>query len=297
MKRFYSELAANPAHYSFGYSIYGQIEAGDDLDALYAEGFLPFVGATDVSRMMYMARSGRVPVRGFRENTYHTRVRRKLASDDLTIDSYRWAEYPRQDEAVANIDRYFAFRHGRQAMSRERLLKVLTFDPEMRLVEYRSKNKVAGYSIELPMRDGMHQWYYAYTKDWEGKHLGAYLMLDFIVRTKHAGHTHAYLGVTYGPAMMYKTNFTPIEYWNGRIWVNDIKKLKQLLKSDAARIVVATDEWRDTIDQFHPAPFTFTRFAELRFIYNMLVATPRVALFVCMWLVLMAMAFAVTFFP
>lgn len=298
MKRFYSELAANPAHYSFGYSAYGELEEGDDLAALYAEGFLPFVGGEDVSRMMYMARSARVAAKEFRENTYHARVRRKVHDAGLTHASYAWHAYPRQEEALRVISEYFRFRHGREAMPRARLEKILSFDPCVMIVEYVSAGSVAGYSIEVPLREGAHQWYYAYTAAWEGRHLGAYIMLDFISRTKDGDGAYAYVGVTYGSSMLYKTNFQPIEYWNGRGWVRDAASLKKLLKTDALRVVVVTDEWRDTIHPFYPAPTGFgSGLGELKFLYLILTATPRVAIFMCLWFAIMALAVAAALFP
>lgn len=300
MKRFHSELAGDPAYYSFGYSVYGTLEDGDDFAMLYGEGYLPFVGVEDAPKMMYMARSGRIRAQEFRENTYHTRIRRKFSASagNLSVRSYPWTEYPQQAEALRIIGRYFRFRHGTSSMPPGRLEKILTFDPAMRLVEYRIRDVVAGYSIEMPMRDGLHQWYFAYTPAWKGKHLGAFIMLDVIARAKESGLAYAYIGATYGPSMIYKTNFRPLEYWGGYQWVQNADRLKALLRSDSLRTLVTVDAWRDARHVFYPAPFGFeSLFMELRFIYLIIVATPRVAVFFCAWLVLMALVLATTLFP
>lgn len=299
MKRFHSELAGDPAYYSFGYSVYGMLEDGDDFATLYSEGYLPFVGVEEASKMMYMARSGRIRTQEFRENTYHTRIRRKFpASAGMSIRSYPWTEYPQQEEALRTIGEYFRFRHGRNSMPPERLEKILAFDPAMRLVEYRIRNAVAGYSIEMPIRDGLHQWYFAYTPTWKGKHLGVFIMLDVITRAKESGLSYTYVGATYGSSMIYKTNFRPLEYWDGYQWVQDANHLKTLLRSDSLRTVVTVDAWRDARHVFYPAPFRFeSLFTELRFLYLIIVATPRVAVFFCAWLLLMALVLATTLFP
>lgn len=296
MKQFTSELAGDPSYYSFGYSVYGILEDGDDLAKLYAGGYLPFVGVEDAARMMYMARSGRIAAQEFRENTYHTRLRRKAAG--FSVRDYRWSEYPAQEDAIRLLLEYFRFRHGARAMPETRLRQILQFDPEMRLVEYKHGDVVAGYSVEFPLDTARHQWYFAYTRLWEGKHLGAYMMLDFITRTKESGLPHAYLGVTYGPSMVYKTNFHPIEFWNGRGWVRDAARLKALLKSDALRVLVTTDEWREAQNPYHAAPFDFSSiFVELRFLYLILASTPRIAIAVLIWTTLMALVLATTLFP
>lgn len=296
MKEFHSELAANPAHYSYGYSVYGTLEDTDNLSTLFEQGFFPFVAASDVPPMMYMTRGTRVRIAEFKERTYHTRVRRKAASHggEIDVHDFLWNDFLEKDVALSHIFDYFERRHGKGSMPRERLRLILEFPRDVHLVEYRIGGGVAGYSIEIHTREASYLWYFAYMKEYDNAHIGARIVLDCITRAKEAGRDYVYLGASHGPRIKYKTNFQPLEYWNGRSWIEDINnRFSRLIAADSLRVVVTTDEWRDTIKDFYPAPHAFgSFFLELRFLYLVLTATPRVMLVFVGWLLLLFVSIA-----
>ena len=139
-------------------------------------------------------------------------------------------------------------------MPNERLLAILASPFLTHISEYKLGDTTVAYILEIHGDNFIHSWYYAYDKAHEGTHLGAYLLLDLIRRAKVSEKKYAYMGVTYGPWMHYKTNYQPLEYWNGHTWVHDPKseQLKKLLATDHFRTLTMTDEWRDAKKQFYP---------------------------------------------
>jgi hypothetical protein len=49
---------------------------------------------------------------------------------------------------------------------------------------------------------------------------------------KKAGLTHYYLGTVYGAKALYKTNFEPVEWWDGLQWQRDVALLKEKARAD-----------------------------------------------------------------
>ena len=267
MKLFYSELSSNPAYYSFGYSVYGTKEPEDTLSGIYEQGFLPAVVVKDPTDIFYMCRGTRVAVRDFKERHKLGRVARKFDAIDTPI---RVTVHERSEFAVteAFMDfclNYFNFRHGKGSMPRERLQAILNSPYLTHISEYSIGTETVAYVLEVQTDSLIHSWYYAYAKKYEGKHLGAYLLLDVIRRAKAAGKEHVYLGVTYGTWMQYKTIYEPLEYWNGRNWVHDpkSKQLKRLLAVDHLRALTLADEWRSDKSPYYSAAYAYTQRAVL----------------------------------
>ena len=293
MKEFHAELAANPAHYSYGYSVYGELEEGDNLAAILARGFQPCTLVADAPPMVYMNRMSRVRVQEFEMHSEHRRILRKFeGGTQMQVRIYPWKNYPEPETAQRIILEYFTWRHGKESMPPERLERILTFQNSTSIVEYRIGGKIAGYSIEMHRQEVVYLWYFAYLREYKNN-LGARIVLDVIVRAKGAGKTYAYLGSSYGSHMRYKGNYQPLEYWNGRAWNSaDGKAFRTLLRHDAFRSVVTSDNWRSTHREFYPAPHSYrSGSSEFRFVYAMLTGAPRVTLLFAAWLIILALAF------
>jgi arginyl-tRNA--protein-N-Asp/Glu arginylyltransferase len=300
MKEFHAELAANPAHYSYGYSVYGELEPGDDLADIFRRGYQPFAGAPDIPPMVYMARNTRVRAQEFKVGEKLRRMLRKFEGERmLTITDFLWNEYPEQDTARRIILEYFTWRHGSVAMPSGRLDQILAFQDAIHLIEYRVREEIVGYSIELHVDDAVYMWYIAYTKRFR-QNLGARIVLDVVMRAKEMGKTYAYLGSSHGWHMRYKGNYQPLEWWDGRRWQTVTgAEFRSLLSADALRTVVSVDAWRSLVPgYYYPAPFRFRdAWLEVRFVYDLLMGTPRVGIGVALWLCLMLLVLATTLFP
>ena len=268
MKLFYSELTANPAYYSFGYSVYGIPDPEDALDACYEQGFLPFVGAAlQDPRTLYMARGTRVRAQEFAEKHYHARVRRKVQdaiAGDITVSVHRRDTYQDTEELTRFFLAYFSRRFGKEAMPAERFKAILGSPYLTHVVEYRIEDKVVAYSLEVHSDSFVHVWHQAYEHRFAHTHLGIYLYLELLSRVKEAGKQFLYFGVTYGRWMSYKTNFQPLEFWNGSTWVKDTgsKALKALFMRDSTRAIAYVDEWRANQEPYYPSPYPFRSASE-----------------------------------
>lgn len=283
MKIFYSELTANPAYYSFGYSVYGLLESSDRLDDVYRNGFLPFVGAhKQEGRMMYMARGTRIVVNEYTETGYQRRALKKLYEafgKEPSVIVHTRKDFVVTDEFIQYVLEYFAFRFGKGAMSKERLCAMLDSGFITHISEYRYGMKTVGYLLEVHGEKFMHLWYLAYSKEYEDTCIGLYMYIDMLRRAKRAGMEYMYIGVTYGNWMKYKTNFTPLEYFDGTLWVKDTKSksLKKLLRTDPTRMLGFVDLWRESKDPFYPSPYPFmSLFDEVRFLSVLASGTPRI---------------------
>jgi hypothetical protein len=282
MRVFYSELSANPSLYSFGYSVYGELEPGDDLGTYYEQGFLPFVGTeTQQGKYVYMGRGTRLLVPEFAERHYHARVRRKASTlGTIRMILHTLDSFPITDIFIQFVLRYFRFRFGADAMPEARLRMMLRSGFVTHIREFSCQGKPVAYILEVHGKDFVHTWYHAYAHELEGTHAGVLLYLDLIKDLQTKGTKYLYLGITCGRWMEYKTNFQPLEYWDGCMWVHDPKstKLKQLLKADSTRLLTGTDPWRDAHVPFYRAayPYTGLRF-EFRIIELVFVGLPRTA--------------------
>jgi arginyl-tRNA--protein-N-Asp/Glu arginylyltransferase len=272
MKLFYSELTANPAYYSFGYSVYAELEPGDRLEDCYEKGFLPFVGAREQDpHMLYMARGVRVRIQEFVERHYHNRVHRKVSKvlkQGIQTVVFKKEEHPNLGAVTDFFLIYFDFRFGNGAMSRERFEAILHGPFVSHIVEYRSGELLVGYTIEVQTATFTHVWHQAYAREYAGAHIGIALYLELLARMKREGKKFLYFGVTYGVHMEYKTNFQPLEFWNGQTWVADSHDtLKHLLREDGTRLLAYVDEWRALKGAYRASPYPFSSaVAELRYL-------------------------------
>ena len=283
MKTFYSELTANPAYYSFGYSVYGVREPEDVLDDCYEQGFLPVIAARDQDpNLMYQARGTRVRLPEFHARHYHGRVVRKaegMIGGKPSVTLHTRDAFPDLESLISFFYTYFSRRFGKDSMSRERLEAIIASPFVTHVAEYRYDNKLIGYSLEVHGDTFVHVWHQAYDMKFEGAHIGSYLYLELIERAKAAGKQFMYFGVTYGSWMKHKTNFQPLEFWDGSSWIKDpgSKRLKQLFKRDSTHLLAFNDFWREESDPYYTAPVLFRSFIdELRCLVLLTHSTPRI---------------------
>jgi hypothetical protein len=281
MRLFYSELSANPALYSFGYSVYGELEPEDRLAECYELGFLPFVGTErQEGKLMYMARGSRVHIPEFSEKHYHSRVRRKVASlGTITSVVHPTVSFELTRERKSFFLDYFHFRFGKESMPEKRLEALISSGFVTHVREYLVNGRTAAYILEVHGDSFVHTWYHAYAKEFEGSHLGSYLYIDLLQTLKAQGVTYLYFGITYGSWMSYKLEFQPLTYWNGKEWADgSSSSLKPLLQADSERLLTFTDPWREAQMPYYKAPYPFDSVRnELRLLILVIYGLPRTA--------------------
>jgi arginine-tRNA-protein transferase len=250
MKIFSSELGHNYDTYTFGYSNYCIREPDDKLSDIYELGYLPYSGSPDVKNVFYMARSARVPLGSFVLSSENRRVARKF-DNRLTAQVIPLKEYDRNDNAfVSFCIEYFVQRHGPGIMPVERLKSILNSELIADIVVYQNAPELTAYVFEVSDSDMTHFWYSFYDLKLAHQSLGMWLMLDSARRAKKRGAKFFYIGTVYGQKALYKTAFKNIEFWDGKHWVADYKKIKHLGRDDGGRVIGLTDLWKKELKRF-----------------------------------------------
>ncbi len=204
--------------------------AEEPLERVYDEGYLPYSGSRELQGIFYSARSARVALPEFALTSENRRIARKFGQ--FAKRRIPAQEFAADEEFYAFVLSYFKERHGESAMPRERLDVLLGSGLITTVVEYRQKDAVVGYVLEIESGSMRHYWYSAYDLTLAKQSLGLWLMLDCIRDAQAAGLAHYYLGTVYGPMALYKTNFEPLEWYDGAAWSRDIILLKEKSRAD-----------------------------------------------------------------
>jgi len=244
MKKFHSEFAHSYKQYSFGYCHYARREQRDALSDIYEQGFLPFSGVKNVTNIFYMARSARIDLKHFTPTSENRRIARKFdtqfARKVIPIKDFSHTD----KDFLYFCGQYFDKRHGKGIMPRERLVNILEGGTLTHIVVYTKGDKVVAYVFEVSDRDMAHFWFSFYDLTYIHQSLSMWLMIDALRHAKKNKKQHYYLGTVYGDKGLYKTNLEPLEYWDGKNWVNDVKKLRKKSRNDTAHIFEGLDEWK-----------------------------------------------------
>lgn len=231
MKLFSREFGHSYETYSFGYCNFAVREEADVLARMYEKGYLPYSGKLDIRDTFYMARSARVPLKRFSLNSENRRIAKK---HDGVFEKSRVpiADFDVTDENFLSFClEYFKARHG-DVMPRERLEFLLSLNLISHIVIYQKEGVILGYIFEVSDEEMTHFWYSFYDLSYLQQSLGLWLMLDNLKDAHAADREHFYLGTAYGAKGLYKTNFEPLEFWDGSTWNSDTKQLKELCRRD-----------------------------------------------------------------
>ena len=250
MKRFSSELVHSYETYSFGYANYAKREAGDALSAIYTAGFLPYSGSPECKDVFYMARSARISLPKFSENSENRRIGKRF-DGMFRKERIPFSSFMQTDAFFSFCREYFAKRHG-GVMPQERLRAILDSGLITDILLYTKDGVPAAYVLEVGDATIGHFWFSFYTLSLIHQSLGMWLMLDAARDAKVSGRTHYYLGTVYGEKALYKTNFDSFEYWNGEAWSPDVQTLKTRSRSDIERAIRGSDEWKNGLRKFKP---------------------------------------------
>ncbi len=204
-------------------------EATDSLEALYEVGYLPYSGAKQTKDIFYTARSARVHLPTFALSSENRRIARKF---DGQFTKERLSNF-KPDEAFYEFClEYFSTKHSGTTMPRERLETILKSGLVSHVLVYRKESKIVAYVLEVADGDMGHYWFSFYDLAYARQSLGMWLMLDAIRDAQLAGKKYYYLGTVYAEGALYKTNFTPLEWWGGQTWHSDISALKELARGE-----------------------------------------------------------------
>lgn len=225
MKIIRDEFGHEYEKYRFGYCEYAEIEEGDEVNAIYAHGFLPYSAEPKIQGRFYMARSARLPLQSFSLSSENRRVSRFF--DNTFSTRVMSPNEALHDEGFFDLFlTYFKVRHGENVMPKERLIGILTFPLPVRIILYEKESILVAVVIEVTDGSMGHFWFSAYDLEYVKKSFGMWLMLDSAEKAKERGCNYYYLGTVYGEKALYKTNLEPLEFWDGSEWNKDENELK-----------------------------------------------------------------------
>lgn len=201
-------------------------------ETLYTQGFLPYSGARGLQNIFYSARSARVLAQAFKESSENRRIARRFdgffTKERLPITAFI------PDETFWKLCLgYFAHKHGPAAMPRERLQTILESPLLSTVVIYKKDGIPVAYVLEAGTGSMRHYWFSFYALEYAQQSLGLWLMLDCIRDAQAAGVEYYYLGTVYGEKALYKTNFSPLQWWDETTWSADTAGLKTRARSDS----------------------------------------------------------------
>lgn len=233
-KIFQNEYGHNYETYRFGYCTYAARIDGDTLDDIYRNGFLPYSGYENVgnySQLFYMARSGRINKKFWGITSENKRINKKFSLDQFQVRTLSGNECVDNQIMIDFCLNYFKNRHGERVMTLERLKKVLLFSPEVCVTEYSSEGIPNAYVIEILGDKIRHYWFSCFRTDKSFHSFGMWLIQSHVAYAFSENILEYYIGTLYGISSLYKTNIQGLEYWTGSVWLNDISKLKELMRS------------------------------------------------------------------
>jgi arginyl-tRNA--protein-N-Asp/Glu arginylyltransferase len=204
-------------------TVWCEREPGDSLESLYNLGYLPYSGAQNINHVLYRGRSARVVLPQFELSSENRRIARKF---DGQFSKEALSGAPGA-EAIDFCLTYFAAKHGERAMPRERLMQI--FKNVTNTMIYHSDSGPVAYVLEVTDGDMAHYWFSFYDLAYARQSLGLWLMLDSIRDAQARGLAHYYLGTVYGEKALYKTNYAPLQWWDGEHWSDDIRLLKSFV--------------------------------------------------------------------
>ncbi|MBA3789261.1 GNAT family N-acetyltransferase [Patescibacteria group bacterium] len=232
MRIFRTEFGIEYEKYSFGYALYAELEKDDNPQGAYEQGFLPNSADPDLTSRFYMARSVRMPLSDFIPSSENRRIFRKFDGQFSFsyIDRDAIAE---EKEFKPMFLEYFERRHGKNIMGEKRLDGILRSILPLRVVRYEKDSRPIGYVLEVVQPTFSHYWYSAYDLALAESSFGMWLLLGAARRAKEEQHAYFYLGTAYGQKGRYKTNLSPLEFWDGTIWNTDETQLRALIENDS----------------------------------------------------------------
>ena len=228
MQIFRKEFGHRYDTYEFGYSIRGKLEKSESPDVAYRGGFLPYSAEPALQDEFYMARSVRIPLTDFKLSSENRRIIKKFEGA-FTTTVLSKDEITRNEILLPCLLTYFASRHGERVMSEERARSILSTPLPLRAVRHEKDGEHAGYVLEVVGKEFSHYWYSCYSDTYTSSSFGMWMMLDSVLRAQTEKREYAYLGTAYGFKGRYKTNFHPLEFWDGSVWSTDVKELKRLI--------------------------------------------------------------------
>lgn len=236
MKIFYSEYLTEYTTYTFSYAVYCLQENPEEIGEIYARGFLPYTGNTELKgNYFYLARSLRVDLSKFEDTSENRRVNRKIEELGIQLVHVEKKLFDTHNPEFVTFCTYYAeerFLGG--SMGEERLGYVTSRDTLTHIFKFCSGTKTYGYVLAFMDQNILHYWYSFFDIAFLKSHsLGKWMMWRILSWAKDNGLKHVYLGTCYKEKGLYKfRDHKGTEFFDGEKWNGDMKLLKDLCNAD-----------------------------------------------------------------
>ena len=231
MKLLFSETSPDYSRYLYPYVIWAFLEPHETPADALAAGFLP--SGPNLDRY-YLVRQIRVPLQGWQPNSENRRVLRKAVNTRCSL-------IPKADYCLdeARRQRWLAFaeeRFGAGIMPAERLSKIWegpVISHVLHFTDALSNAELGTVLLYLEAPRVAYYYYAFYDLTGPERNLGMQLMTRAVEQFAATGFEHLHLGTCVTEAALYKTQFEPLEFFNGARWSNNCAELKHLVRRPA----------------------------------------------------------------
>jgi len=234
--------------------IYCIKDAQNELPDIYNQGFLPYTGNLKITKdIFYLARSLRVNLDNFADTSENRRINRKIEDLAIQIEAHKKSAFDIENpEFLAFCMDYAADRFSGNAMTLERLKFVLSKETGSHILSFTSNGETLGYILAGIEGNAFQYWYAFFNQAYMKSHsLGKWMMWRTIHWAKENGLSYVYLGTCYGKHSLYKVrDHKGLEFFDGSRWNSDVKRLKELCKTDSETIDKDRFKLLDNPDDF-----------------------------------------------
>lgn len=195
------------------------------INSLYNEGYL----FTRIGKgIMDQTRSARIDLNKFNLSSENKRILKKMENARMEIKPIPFLDY---EWSVHKMGKdFYEKKFGPGIFSAQKIKELIT-DKEKsnfnRLFVFLINDKPAGYCITLETNDILH---YSYPFYQLSLPVGMGMMTKAVAWAKEKNKKYVYLGSAQRPTDVYKFQFEGMEWFDGKQWINDINKLKEILK-------------------------------------------------------------------
>lgn len=202
-----------------------------NIESAYNNGYLfTRTGKGDINQ----TRSVRIDLNTFKLSSENKRILKKTENLNLFVspipyDHYDWIIHKMGKE-------FYEQKFGPKVFSAQKIKELITSKEKSnfnRLFIYFTNGQNTGYCIVRETARILHYCYpfYNLTANSESllPNIGMGMMLRAIIWAQENGKKYIYLGSAQRPSDTYKLQFSGLEWFDGKVWKNDLDELKKIL--------------------------------------------------------------------
>lgn len=194
------------------------------INSLYNEGYL----FTRLGKgVIHQTRSVRIDLSQFEVSSENRRILKK--TDGLTLETFI-LPYTKYDWTIGKMAKdFYETKFGEGTFSANKIKELLTETEKSNfnlLFVYSFNNEIIGYCIARGTNELIHYSYPFYNLEKAPKDVGLGMMIRAIIYTKEQGKKYIYLGSAQRPGDTYKFQFLGTEWFDGKNWSTDQKKIE-----------------------------------------------------------------------